>query len=350
MKKLKVLILLTIIFSSASFGTSYSGYKYEVFFGSMGSARSEAMGRIISVDKNAFSYISNPAMIADQRGLHISYSNSNFRDQSFDNNHFNFSGVKYNYKDNYFGINLLYINKETARITGQDNPNYKIISLTYARPISNILNFGARVNMFVDDIYKNNRKSGTFLDLGLYKSKEFLRTNRLNDNLYFGLQYSNFLNQSIDFDNTTLLFPSILRVGFNYDLYYINDYNFYSSPYLIKLSPAIEYQNVTNSEYFKGMRYGLELGLFDILFARCGYYSIKQEEHSHTQYPDQYSRYLSEATYGFGIKFELNRYLENFIPLNINIDYTELNNPNEYKPVDFGNFSIIDLTVNYKMK
>ncbi|MCF7885172.1 MAG: hypothetical protein K9M80_01645 [Candidatus Marinimicrobia bacterium] len=350
MNKLKGLFIFICIFYSFTFAKSYSGLKYDVFFGSMGSARAESLGRILSVDEQAFSFVSNPSFLTHQKGLHFDYSNSYYRDKYFDENYYNFSGIKYNYRNHHFGLNFLFINKEMSRITGKDNPNYKIVSFSYARPCFNFIHFGLRTNIFIDDLYKNNRKYGYYTDLGLYRTEQVLNNSRFKDKLQFGLQYSNIFNQSVDLDYSALLFPSILRVGLKNELYY-NDNNpdFYSAPYILKVTTAIEYQNVTNSKYFSGLRYGLELGLFDILFGRYGYYRIKQEEHPETLYPEQYRDYISEPTYGFGIKFELQRYFKDLIPLTINIDYTELENPADYKAVDFGDFNILDIGINYTL-
>ncbi len=342
----KKIVLTILLIFSISFAKSYKGYKYNVFFGSMGSARSEAMGRILSVDEQSFSFLSNPANLTNSKNLYFSYSNSDYIHFGGYKSDYHFSGIKYNYKDNYLGLNFLYIPTGSGHMNANDNPNYKIISLSYAKPLFNFINIGIRSNILIDNIVKDNKKVGNFWDFGLTKSIGIYQSQKIKDHFSIGLQYSNIFNQEMDLEYSKLLFPSVFRVGLKNDFYYSNS-DVWSDAYIFKLSTAIEYQNITNSDYFDGIRYGMELGFLDMLFSRYGYYDISQIQNYDPIDKAHYNDSFKEKTFGFGVKLEVQRYFTNFIPININLDFTKLEIPYVCKHAKRKNFSIFEIGINY---
>ena len=162
-----------------------------------------------------------------------------------------------------------------------------------------------------------------------------------------GLYVKNIFNQGIDLSNNVKIidikeyFPSILRIGISNELNYF-DKSIYAKSHFIRLTTAFEYQNVVNYKYRTATKFGAELSLLNIAFARCGYYSESQLKASNGKGE------LTDFTYGFGINLEWSKLLNTKSPFSMALDYTSLKQPTYIVNFDdWDNFTIYSIRLNY---
>ena len=354
MKRLFVIIFFFVFFRQNLFSQTYYDYFQEFFFDRLPSARIEAMGKILSVSSDSyFASQSNPASIMRTKGLSAFYSHSTPYYLAEDYN-FYFGGLSYIFSDvGAFAINFMWSEIGNSYFTYPDGtykkytPSKKLLTASYAREIPGIVKIGFNTNLFIDDFNPDKSNNGIFFDLGLLKEFNLYKSSNFEDNVSAGLFAKNIFNQGIDLSNNVVIrdlkeyFPSIVRVGISNDLNYF-DKSIYTESHLIGLTTAIEYQNVVNFKYRTAVKFGAELSLLNILFARCGYYNESQLKASNGKGE------LTDFTYGFGLNMEGSKWIDTNLPLSIMIDYTSLQQPTYIVNFDdWDNFTIFSIRLNY---
>jgi len=348
----KIIILLSLVLSHPIFSQQYNDFAREIFFGRLASAKTEAMGRIVTLNFDPyFVSQSNPANLISTVGVAVFYSNSSpfygYNDASY-----KYAGISYN--NSIIGalaFNLLLFDTGPTIVIPPGSVPFNLpfkekrylYTLTYSNRIKDWFSFGINANLFVADYGTDQKYSDSFFELGLSRYFNLFRDLDIKDDLTIGTQLKNIFNQSfsaID-EAQSDAFPSIFRIGVS-NLFEYTDNDIFEKSYLFGFTLGLEYQDVLNSGKRTAYKAGGELSLIDIIFLRGGYYnesifSSKDE--------------LTEFTYGFGTKLDFDKYISNNFPLILLFDFVSLSQPTYATGYDdWDNFTTFNLTANYGLE
>ena len=360
--KIRVVIFLLIL-SSSIYSQTYNGVASPLFFGRQASAKTEAMGKILSLNFDPyFTSQSNPAELISVEGASAFYSHSSSPYYIMDKANFYFGGTSVNLKElGAFAFNIQWVDWGSFVITSSTSPKpigwyrmtTKLYTFTYANRLLNYFNFGLNANFFIEDFGIDKPYKGTFFELGITKNFNVLDETKINDNLLFGIQMKNIFNQSIEFlfeqengDNIKEkeAFPSIFRIGISNEFKYSNE-KIYKHSHLFGLTTGVEYQDVLNSKYYTAYKFGAELSLLNTLYLRMGYYYRTSDNHGF----NANKSYMDDFTYGFGLNLNLENYLVVYFPMSIKINYVNLKQPSAVTHFDsWNNFTAFDIIINYR--
>lgn len=201
----KIIILLSFVLSNLILAQQYNDFAREIFFGRLPSAKTEAMGRILTLNFDPyFGSQSNPANLVSTKGAAVFYSNSSpfygYNDATY-----NYAGVSYNNPNiGAFAFNfLLYNSGSTIIIPGGGVPfttpfeeKRYLYTLTYSNKIKDWFSFGINVNLFVADFGTDQTFSDTFFELGFSRDFNLIQDSQIINDLTIGTQLKNIFNQS----------------------------------------------------------------------------------------------------------------------------------------------------------
>lgn len=361
--KNKIIVLL-LAWSPFVFAQNYANTAEWMFFGRQPSAKTEAMGRILTLNYEPnFLTQSNPAALTFSEGAKIFYSQSS-RLYMVDDASYYFAGVSYNTKNiGAFAFNIQLIDwgkfsktsPYSPTVIGTFRPTDKIYTFTYSNELKDWFSYGISANLFAQNYDGENTYSNTFFEIGILKEFKLFENSEIKDNLLIGTQMKNIFNQGVDYDGTSYVsvgyddvsyvgyFPSIFRVGISNVVEYTNK-GIYQKSHLIGFTSGFEYQDLFNSKYRTAYKLGGELSLLDIVYLRIGYYYETLEGASGNS-----KKSLEEFTYGFGFNFNLVHYLNNQFPMSIKLDYINLPQPSYVTNIDdWDNFNTFSLIINYR--
>ncbi|HEX2982898.1 MAG TPA: type IX secretion system membrane protein PorP/SprF [Ignavibacteriales bacterium] len=229
----------------------------------------------------------------------------------------------------------------------------EIFTINYSYKFANDLAIGVNGNFFNYEI-GDQTFDPILLDIGVLK-KFAIGGELYKQNVYAGISFNNILNQKAEAEESgynlyegaysytiTEYLPSTLRISGAYEIKY--------DPEGWTLMPAsliasAEYQDMLNSKYYTMIKFGAELTLMEIFKTRCGFYTQSNNDHG---YSENVGR-LNEFTYGFGLSFPIYK-LAPSVPLEINADYVNLENPTYYKPAEDAMKNYNLFTVSAKVK
>ena len=347
-----------IVFISVSGLTTAQNYKNsapEIFFNRLPSAKTEAMGKILTLNLDPyFVSQSNPASLVTTNcaALFYSYSSPYY---GLDNATYNYIGASYNFPDiGTFALNALWYNTGlTFNQTGEGGPQvigtfestYQLYTLTYAHEIKDWFNFGVNANLFVNGLGPENYNS-TFFELGLSRKFTPIQYSTFKDEVLVATQLKNIFNQSINTIDQAgdEPFPTIFRIGIS-NLIEYSDKNVFEKSYLIGFTIGFEYQDILNSKFRTAYKVGGELSIVDIIFLRGGYYNETERE------CDNCNGELEDFTYGFGLKLDFNKYLTKIFPLILLFDFVSLEQPTFITDKsNWDNFTTFTLIANYRIE
>ena len=341
----KLLLLFLVLFSSIYPQSSnlYKGFAQEIFFGRLPSAKTEAMGRILTLNFDPyFVSQSNPASLVSSEGIAFFYSNGSPL-YGYTKASYNYAGISYVHPV-YGGIafNFLSFNygSEAFGLPYQIQLVEKkyLYTLTLAYTIKKWFSLGVNANLFEADFGTGKSYSDSFFELGLSRNFKIVQNSELKDDLALGIQIKNIFNQSFSAIDEAQAdaFPSIFRIGSSNTIEY-TDTDIYENAYFLGFTLGFEYQDLLNSSRFTAYKTGGELSLFDIIFLRGGYYSESEGK-------------LTDFTYGLGLKLDFDIYIDDEVPLLLFIDFVSLEQPAYGSaPISWGNFNTFSLIVNYKL-
>ena len=351
----KIIILLLFVLSNSIFAQNYNGFAQEIFFDRLPSAKTEAMGRILTLNFDPyFVSQSNPSNLVNTKGVAIFYANSSplygLKDATY-----NYAGISYNNPIiGALAFNMLSFNygmtfNQTGEIDptviGTFEPTRKLYTLTYSNQIPGWFSFGVNANLFV--FAENESYTGTFFELGLSRNFNLTKDSQLKDDLAIGTQLKNIFNQSfsaID-EAQSDAFPQIFRIGVS-NLFEYTDADIFEKAYLFGFTIGLEYQDLFNSDKRTAYKAGGELALLDIAFLRGGYY-----KETTTDYGFNSTGKLSEFTYGFGLKLDFEKYLASNFPLILLFDFVNLGQPSYVTDINnWENFTTFTLIANYRIE
>ena len=287
-----------------------------MFFGRQPSARVEAMGKnFMAFDGSISSAFYNPAALSFNKGISFSYSNSG--------PYYGLNSAEYNF------VGGMYTSEKYGTLGFsfyQYNPHFEpfssgltafkqkvtLYTVSYATELVPSLHLGINVNIFtlwnkfppreeiLLEIGAINRK-GIFPDIGILKSFNFSRAN-MEHVINIGSSLFNATKE--DFKQTTNIrgtrdkeLPVTLRIGASYQ----SSLNRRTGHYKLNTLSwflAAEYQEILNSKYRSGLKFGGEITGFEILKLRMGYY---REILPFSDNCSNCKKYLSDFTYGAGI-------------------------------------------------
>ena len=350
----KLAITLIILISELTAAQNYIGSAPEIFFYRMASAKSEAMGKILTLNFDPyFVSQSNPANLATSKGAAAFYSYSSPL-YTLDKASYNYLGASYNFPSiGAFALNVLWFNtgltfNQTSEvgpeIIGTFEPTYQLYTLTYANELINWFDFGINANLFVNGLGPENYNS-TFFELGLSRKFTPIQDAKVKDEILVATQLKNIFNQSIIInENIDEPFPSVFRIGIS-NLIEYSDKNVFEKSYLIGFTIGFEYQDLLNSKFRTAYKVGGELSIVDIIFLRGGYYNETERE------CDNCEGELNDFTYGFGLKLDFNRYLTKDFPLVLLFDFVSLEQPSYITDnSNWDNFTTFALIANYRIE
>ncbi len=348
----EIIILLSIILTNSIFAQQYNDFAREIFFGRLPSAKTEAMGRILTLNfDHYFVSQSNPANLLTTEGAAIFYSNSSpfyaYNDATYD-----YAGISYNNPTvGAFAFNFLVFNSGSTIFIPQlvepftvpfEEKRY-LYTLTYSNVIKDWFSFGINANLFVADFGTDQTYSDSFFEVGLSRDFNLIRDLEIKDDFTIGTQIKNIFNQSfsaID-ESQSDAFPSIFRIGVSNVLEY-TDNDVFEKAYLFGFTVGFEYQDLFNSGKRTAYKAGGEISLIDIIFLRGGYY----KETIFGSGDD-----LNEFTYGFGLKMDFNKYLSNNFPLILLFDFVSLEQPTYITDYDdWKNFTTFTIIATYSIE
>ncbi len=353
---MKKIMMLVFLLAGSAVAQNYEESAVEIFFGRLASARTEAMGRIVTLDYDSyFVSNSNPANLINSSGVALFYSHSSPFYLAKDLN-YHFAGATYNSnKYGAFGFNVAVIDYGMiSYYTGANYPDlplkYRgirtIYTVTYANGINGLLNYGVSGNLFVDGISPDKNYQSTFFEIGISRSFTLINNSNINYNLIAATQIKNVFNQAMEYPSDYLsqkeYFPSIFRFGMSNSIQY-SDQSLYPKAYLVGFILGFEYQDLLNSQYRTAFKIGSELSLLDILFFRAGFYNEKQVMYVNSK--DKFESF----TYGFGVKIKLEDFLPSLLPLTIQLDYVNMEPPSYVTDIKhWQNFNTINIILNYR--
>ncbi len=352
-----------LILSSFIYPQTYNGGASIIFFGRQASAKTEAMGKILSLNFDPyFTSEANPAALLSVDGFSIFYSYSTPPYYLVDNINFYFGGVSINLKElGAFAFNIQYVDwgkymttgSTSSEPTGWFSPTAKLYTFTYANRLSNYFDYGMNFNLLIEDFTPNVQGKGMFFELGIIKDFKIISATKVNDNILFGMQVKNVFNQSLKYkgqlENGEIIeeyevLPSIFRIGVSNEFKYY-DKKIYKYSHLFMLTTGIEYQDLFNSKYSTAYKFGAELSLFDILYLRTGYYYRTYNDYG----INDNKGYKEDFTFGFGLNLNLEYNLIPNFPMSIKIDYVNLKQPTAVTYFDdWDNFTTFNIIINYR--
>jgi len=348
----KIIILLSFVLSNLIFPQQYKDFAREIFFGRLPSAKTEAMGRILTLNFNPyFVSQSNPANLVSTKGVAVFYSNSSpfygYNDATY-----NYAGISYNNtKYGAIAFNFLLFNSgPTVFIPAWGVPftnTFKekryLYTLTYSYEIKDWFSFGINANLFVADFGTDQTYSDTFFELGFSRDFRLIQDSQIIDDLTIGTQLKNIFNQSFSAIDQAQgdAFPQIFRIGVS-NIFEYSDTDVFEKAYLFGFTIGFEYQDLLNSDKRTAYKAGGEFSFIDIIFLRGGYYNettFSSEEE------------LNEFTYGFGLKLDFDKYITNNFPLILLFDFVSLEQPTYTTDYDnWDNFTTFTLIANYRFE
>ena len=358
----RVIILLSI-FSSFIYSQTYYGTAAGIFFGRQPSAKTEAMGEILSLNFDPyFMSQSNPAALTSAQGVSIFYSYSSPPFYFVDNLNFYFGGVSVNTKNfGAFAVNIQCLDFGTvvqttptsAEPIGSYHLTEQLYTFTYANSLLNYFDYGISANFLIENFGTEHPSKGMFLEFGIIKDFKVIENAKIDDHLLLGTQIKNIFNQLIEFtfeqENGDVIrekefFPSIFRIGISNEFEYSNK-RMYKHSHLVALTIGIEFQDVLNSKYYTAYKFGAELSLFNILYLRTGYYYETANDYGIENNKD----YKEDFTYGLGLNLNIENYFYARFPVSIKIDYVNLKQPTTLTDFnDWDNFTTFDIIINYR--
>lgn len=349
----KIIILLLIILSNSLFAQYYNGFAHEIFFDRFPGARTEAMGRILSLNFDPyFVSQSNPANLVNTTGASVFYANSSpyytLKEAAYNYVGFSYNSPRNNPRFGALAFNYLRFNwGMSLNIPGATEPEMDLYTFTYANEIADWFDFGTNVNLFVYEPGGDNTFTATFFELGLSRSLSVVQNTVLKDKMTFGTQIKNIFNQSFSTVDEAQSdpFPSVIRIGLSNSVEY-TDTEVYGDSYLIGFTLGLEYQNVLNSGSRTAYKAGSELSIFDIVFLRAGYYHETKIDYGFNS-----TDKLEDFTYGFGLKVNFERYFKDDFPLVLLFDFVSLEQPSYTTDHNSsGNFTTFTLIAGYELK
>lgn len=340
MKKITVLVL--ILSPNIIFAQTYNDFAKEIFFGRLPSAKTEAMGRILTLNLDQyFVSQSNPANLSNSQGINIFYSNCTPY-YLLDNATYNYFGISYNHPVlGALAFNYLNFNSGIEYF----NENKYLYTITYSYNIRDWFMMGISANLFVYDFGFDKNYSSSFFELGLSRNFKFIQNSSLSSEINLASQIKNIFNQSfsaID-ENQSDPFPSVFRIGIGNTIRYL-DKAISSDYYLVGFTLGFEYQDLFNSSKKTAYKIGSEISVFDVIFLRGGYYYETPFEYLNTV------EKIEEFTYGAGLKLDFGKLFHYDFPIIMLADYTNLKQPSyitDYN--DWKNFSVITIIINYTL-
>ncbi len=346
---MKRVMMLTFLLAGSATAQNYQESAVEIFFGRIPSARTEAMGRIVTLDYDSyFVSNSNPANLINSSGVALFYSHSSPFYLAKDLN-YHFAGATYNSnKYGAFGFNVAAIDYGMVGYSNPDLPiayyraTRTVYTVTYANSINGLFNYGVSGNLFVDGLAQNANYQSTFFEIGFSRSFTLINNSNINYNLVAATQMKNIFNQAIDYSSQKEYFPSIFRFGISNSIQF-SEQSIYSKAYLVGFILGFEYQDLLNSQYRTAFKIGSELSLLDILFFRAGFYNEKQVMYVNSK--DKFESF----TYGFGVKIKLEDFSPSLLPLTIQLDYVNMEPPSYVTDIKhWQNFNTINIILNYR--
>ena len=352
---MKMIIFLLVVFlSNSTFPQTYTDFAGEIFFGRLPSAKSEAMGRILTLNFDPYFVLqSNPANLINTTGISVFYAISSplygYSDATY-----NYAGVSYhhpavgafafNFLRFNYGVSLNITGEGGPQVIGTYEPSIDLYTLTYSIEIKDWFAFGINANLFVAN--HNESYTSSFFELGLSRKFILVQNSEFKDDIIIGTQLKNIFNQSftaID-EAQSDAFPSIFRIGVSNSIEY-TDNELYDKSYLIGLLLGLEYQDVLNSGIRTAYKAGTEFSILDIIFLRGGYYHETKIDYGFNS-KDK----LEEFTYGFGLKLDFDRHFTSKFPLVLQFDFVSLKQPSYTIDFDnWDNFTTFTLIANYRL-
>lgn len=346
----KNIFQLLLFISTPLIAQTYNDFTSEIFFGRLPSAKTEAMGRIITLNLDQyFVSQSNPANLVNTTGASLFYSNSSpfytlteavYNYTGFSYKHPAIGAFAFNYMRFSYGLTFYKTSELSPQVIGKYEPAREIYTITYSYGIPDWFNFGVNANLFV--FAESETFTSTFFEVGLSKNIDLLKESDVIDEISIGTQLKNIFNQSFSAVDPARSdpFPSIFRIGLSNSFEYtVTD--LYEQDYLIGFTAGFEYQDLLNSGARTAYKAGGELSLLDIIFLRSGYYSERK-------YFTEGN--LEDFTYGFGVKLDFEKYITNEFPLILLFDYVSMEQPNYGQaPIGWDNFTTFSLIANYNL-
>lgn len=327
----------------------YGGFAQEMFLFSQPDARSEAMGRGNAVlYGNTFTNFYNPASSSFSRGINAQISHLEFtfplgQRGNYDTygagvNLDKYGSISFNYMHYVYGEEFYYTDGNSPHIINKFKPETNIFMMNYSRNILNGFSAGVNINYFQDKFGRFDVNGWTY-DIGLLKKYSF-ESEKINNDLYFGLSLTNFTNTKISFPGTQYDYlPSIMRLAAGYELKPQGKAGDFQ---IFKTLLTTQYMDLLNANEYSQFQLGAEITLLEILKIRGGYFTIGLDGHGTSSNVTR----INEATYGLGIELPLKKIANT--PLNIRFDHTSLPFPTYNKDYPGGkNCPVYTLSVSY---
>lgn len=356
---IRLIIISILFFPTISFGQYQYNFMKEIFFGRQPSARAEAMGRSFSsIDGDMTCMFFNPAGTATIKGFEI---NGSFASPFYlaKDAKYNFINLGYKIKDylvigfsrnNYKLGEMVYLLNNNGNVIGSyDSPYTSNYSFTLSsQPIKNLL-LGLNANYLVWQPGVDKPAKSIYFDFGAIKKFQFSTKATSDHSISIGASIAN-----LNYAKITLEYygnkiennlPVITRYSANYQ-FTLDKHFLIDTLKTITFLVQGEYQKVLNSQYESAIRTGGEVVILELLTIRAGYYKEKEYDYG---FSNVNKNEISSFTYGIGIQLPL--YKLTHIPLNVNLDYTTLPQPNYSRsyPVK-GNFTTYNLRLSWIIK
>ncbi|MCH8285287.1 hypothetical protein IIB79_02005 [candidate division KSB1 bacterium] len=340
-----------------------------MFFGRQPSARAEAMGKnFMAADGSIYSAFYNPAALSFNKGVSFSYSNSS-PFYLLRNAEYNFAGGAYASETHgSFGFSYYRYNPhfESSGL-GISDYRQKITLYTFSytyEPIP-LLRLGVNINIFTDwnkiplfdgpslldpTGFQTIKRRAIFPDIGILKISNFSRAN-LEHVIIIGSSLNNAIKSDIklktkDVGPADEELPVTFHIGASYE----SSLNRRTGNYNLKTLSwflTAEYQEILNSKYRGGFKFGAEITGLEMLKLRMGYY---REKLPYSRGWSDSKKYLTDFTYGAGVFVPLSIFSDNSIPLDFGIDFVKkdhalFTNSNLFS---IGDFTVMSFTVTWK--
>lgn len=348
MFKIKIRVIfavLCILSANKTYSQDYATNLDYIFLMHPVNARFEAMGRGNAASTGSpYSAFFNAASTSFSKGMNVEISHLEPNFYLEDKAVYNSYGISYNSeKYGAVAVNVLRFNSNreysqwawTGRKYDMKKffPSLNYLTFNYSHILPHQMSFGFNANYLTIEDAKLKYQSVLF-DAGLMKrfsddGKNFI------SNYFLGVSITNISGAKAyyteyvslaEFNSVSRLIPSIFRIGGAMELFPYKKAGAFS---LYKLLISLNYKNVLNSRYNTAIQIGSEITFLEMLKIRAGFYN---EDFDRNHSPFNTDK-VSKFTYGIGLNLPLDLFFNKYLPIQIQLDYTNPENPSIKKVI-----------------
>jgi hypothetical protein len=314
------IFLLAASVATAQF--SHRGFP-SMFFLRQTTARAEAMAKAYtSLDGDLGTVFANPAGMATAKNIQALGTHANVRSR-FGTQEYRYYGLSFHpFKRITFALSDFSFSNWDGLPTNTPKAVFERRTiLTIAAELLPNLYVGVNGNLFLYHPGYDKPNSTFFADMGVTKKIQLV-SGVQRHHINIGVSAINLNRSRFDVDlpggTNSYELPFIAKAGVSYNSQWRRSQSKDTIPFIQVLLQA-DYQNLLNSDYLTGLRFGAEFTFFDILCVRGGYFSENLDNYG---LPNSNRSRIKQTTYGMGVHLPFYKWVH--LPFSVHCDYASL--------------------------